>query len=211
VVSGVSRRRARASKPEDTTPYNSRTIFVSLCRPILCHCVKQYLSDRLPYAQNAQNRLLSAHIEPPPPLPNGSELPSRQKYLQPAITAPDMRKRLKDRIQPVPDSMVRSLSRGASAAERIAEGAATEVILYKGLQSSQITRRIKTTSKKGVLMCISNIASHGYRPIIRFKETEMTFSVKQLFHSSPVDIRSEHLSKLRTAFPMYLHLDGYQK
>ena len=51
-------------------------------------------------SQNAQNRLLLAHIKPRPPLPNGSELPTKRKYLRPytfqpyqapAITAPNMR------------------------------------------------------------------------------------------------------------------------
>ena len=133
-----TRRRARTSKLEDTTPHDTRTVFVSLCRSILCHCVERYLLDRLPYAQNAQNRLLSLHIKPPPPLPNGSEFPPRRKYLRPysfqpyqapAITAPNIRKRVKDGIQLAPVSVGRSLSRGASAAERIAEDTATEMIL----------------------------------------------------------------------------------
>lgn len=85
-----------------------------------------------------QNRLLSAHIKPPPPLPNGSE--SRkylrpyvfQPYQAPAITAQNIRKRVKEN-QPAPDSGTRNLSRGASAAERIADDTVTEMILPKVL------------------------------------------------------------------------------
>lgn len=117
--------------------------------------------------QNAQNRLLSAHIKPPPPLPNGSELRKYlrpyvfQPYQTPATTAPKIRKRVKEN-QPAPDSGVWNLSRCASAAERIAEDTATEMILPKVLQLSQMARGVKTPrSKKYVLMCITDIASHG--------------------------------------------------
>lgn len=75
---------------------------------------------------------------------------------------------MKDENQPAPDSEVLSLSRGASAAERMAEDIETEMILPKG-QLGQITRRIKTSSKKSVLMCISNIASHGRQAYKRIR------------------------------------------
>lgn len=68
--------------------------------------------------------------------------------------------------QPAPDSDVLSLSRGASAAERIAEDIATEMTLPKWCQ---MTRRMKTGSRKSVLMCISNIASHGRQAYIRIR------------------------------------------
>jgi hypothetical protein len=66
--------------------------------------------------------------------------------------------------QPAPDSGARNLSRGASAAERIAEDTVTEMILTKVLELSQITRSMKTPrppQKRNLLMCITNIASHG--------------------------------------------------
>ena len=75
---------------------------------------------------------------------------------------------MKDENQPAPDSEVLSLSRGASAAERIAEDIATEMTLSKGLRC-QMTRRMKTGGKKSVLMCVSNIARHGCQAYIRIR------------------------------------------
>ena len=145
--------------------------------------------------------MLSAHIKPPPPLPNGSE--SRrylrpyvfQPYQTPAITAPNIRKRVKEN-QPAPDSGAWNLSRCASAAERIAEDTVTDMILTKVLQLSQITRSMKTPSppKKNVTYSCASLTSPvmADRPINGFKGTEMPFSVKQLLHSSPVDIKHQN-------------------
>ena len=72
--------------------------------------------------------------------------------------------------QPALDSGARNLSRGASASERMAEDTVIEMILPKVLQLSQITRSMKTSRlKKNVLMCITNIASHGRQAYIRIR------------------------------------------
>ena len=95
--------------------------------------------------------------------------------------------------QPAPDSGGWNLSRGASASERIAEDTVTEMILPKVLQLSQITRIMKTPRpKKNTYSCASLTSPvMADRPIYGFNGTEMPFSVKQLLHSSPVDINQD--------------------
>ena len=119
---------ARASKFEDTAPHDTRhTVFVSICHLILCHCVEVFIKD----CQTPRTLRMACHqptssLHPPewiriPTKPEISTTHTFQPYQAPAITAPNIRKRVMDRIQPAPDSVGRSLPRGASAAERIVE------------------------------------------------------------------------------------------
>ncbi|SRR6266436_4104655 len=152
--------------------------------------------------QNTQNRLLSAHIKPPPPLPNGSD--SRkylrpyifQPYQSPDIAAPNIRKRVieNQENQPALDSGVWNLSRGASTAERIAEDTVTEMTLPTVMQLSQITQSMKTLRQKKITYSCASLTSPvmADRPIYGFKGRDMSFSMKQLLHSSPVDIKTKH-------------------
>jgi len=83
--------------------------------------------------------LLSDHISPPPPLPKDPEcLPRKylrpyvfQPYQAPAIAAPKNKRLLKDGNQLALAGGGRSLSRGVSAAERIAEDVEIEMTLSR--------------------------------------------------------------------------------
>ncbi len=99
---------------------------------------------------------------------------------------------MKEENQPAPDSGAWNLSSGASAAERIAEDTTTETMLRKELRSNQITRSTKTLCKKAYSCASVTSPVMADMPINGFKGIEMSFIVKQLLHSSPVDIRTRH-------------------
>jgi hypothetical protein len=95
--------------------------------------------------------------------------------------------------QPALDSGAWNLSRDASAAERIAEDTVTEMILPKALQVESDNSEYEDTWAKKTYSCASLTSPViAVRPINGFKGTEMSFSVKQLLHSSPVDIKTKH-------------------
>jgi hypothetical protein len=169
---------------------------------MISRVIERYLLYRIRYAQNAQNRLLSDHIKPLPPLPKGSEL---RKYLRPyifqpcqtpAIAAPNIRRRVKDQNQLAPDFGGICLSRGASAAERRAEATETEMMLPKGMPVASDNSEDEDTQQKKAYSCASVTSPvMADMPINGFVGIEMSFNVKQSLHSSPVDIKTKQQIK----------------
>jgi len=115
-----------------------------------------------------------------------------QPYQIPASATPNSRSQVNDVDQLVLGRGGVCLSRGVSAAERIAEDVETEMMLSKRLQFGSDNVEDDEIKSKIAYSCVSLTSPvMAEKPMNGFAGREISFKVKQSLHSSPVIIKNK--------------------